>query len=182
MPPHHAYTARLGSLTPFLFLATLGCVPETKTIKLRADAIQASVAGVHGHFEANVDSICKELPHAETGFIPPMSAKCSNGCTCASAAQGTADSTSTYDCSQWNEQAWQLLAFTGAYDISRQVKKTVYFHHKVSWRKTGDACRLEITIHGDLDSDAKYSTYISTIEVGPDGMKGHFPDGSVLWE
>lgn len=70
----------------------------------------------------------------------------------------------------------------GMYTLDETVNPTVYFHHKASWRRTAQGCRLEFTVYGDLDGDGVYSTYEAMTETQPDGAIGEWADESLLLE
>ena len=68
------------------------------------------------------------------------------------------------------------------YTLDETVNPKVYFHYKAKWNKTEAGCVLAFTVHGDLDEDGVYSTYVSTVRVDQNGAVGDRPDVSVLWE
>lgn len=109
-----------------------------------------------------------------------MDKKCDQGCRCRSPTESP--SPTNYDCTEWDDQTWQTLRFSGRYSRRKEIASVVYFHHKAEWHRTEDGCRLDFTIHGDLDNDGIYSTYTVITETTRDGFSGHWPDESLLWE
>lgn len=158
------------------------CVSKEKTIEARANGLRAGLSGSKAHFAYEAEAICGELPNAETPFVPPLDKECSRGCRCASGSDASADPRTIYDCSGWNAREWQLIRYTGMYSLDGKPNRTVYFHHKARWHRTAEGCRLEFTVHGDLDGDGVHSTYVTWTEATPDGALGHWPDESLLLE
>lgn len=172
----------VAAAVALMCIPSWSCVPKDEMIKARANVVRGGIAGVHGHFQAEASQICLKMPDAETALVPPMSKNCSRGCQCSSAPGVDAKPSSSYDCEQWSSPEWKMLKFAGMYTLDGKVSPTVYFHHRASWHRTDDGCRLEFTVYGDLDEDGVYSTYTSTLETGPGGTRGNWPEESLLWE
>lgn len=170
-----------GSLLVLAALTT-GCGWEEERIKARANGVLAGIGGSKGHFAAESSAICGEMPTAETSIVPPLDKVCSRGCSCATDSNTDADPRTTYDCDLWRSREWQLIKFAGMYTLDGKVSSTVYVHHQASWHRTDRGCRLDFTVHGDLDGDGVYSTYATWTETTPEGAVGERPENSVLLE
>ena len=151
-------------------------------MKARANAVRGGIGGSVAYFAKEAETICGELPEATTAVVPPLDRVCTKGCRCSSGAPADADSRTVYDCDGWRTREWQLLRFMGMYTIDETTNPVVYFHHQASWHRTGQGCRLDFTVYGDLDADGLFSTYTVTSETTPSGAVGNWPDESVLWE
>lgn len=182
MPRKKTHKVMSGARVTLALLPSCNCVSKEEMFKARANVVRGGIAGVHGHFQEQASRICLEMPDAETALVPPMSKTCSRGCQCASSPGVDSKPGSRYDCEQWSSPEWQMLKFAGMYTLDGKVSPTVHFHHQARWHRTDRGCRLEFTVYGDLDEDGVYSTYTATIETGPGGTKGNWPDESLLWE
>lgn len=159
-----------------------GCVSQQDKIEAKANSVLSGVGGSQAHFSAEAAEICKEMPQAETPFVPPLGKVCSRGCFCSSAAKEGTDPRTTYDCDLWKTREWELIKFAGTHSLDGSVNPNVYVHYRASWQRTKEGCTLEFTLHGDLDEDGVYSTYVSAVFVTPEGADGTRSKRSVLWE
>ena len=176
--------ARSGLLAAALFMAVLvvGCGVRDARREARANRVRARVASAHAYFREEAETICAELPTAETPTVPPLETDCSGGCRCSASSDGDDLNVATYDCGQWNVREWQLLRFVGQYTESSTPSGNEYFHYRAKWRKTAEGCRLDITVLGDLDGDGVHSTYTSWLETTADGFSSDLPEVDVLWK
>lgn len=105
----------------------------------------------------------------ETGFVPPLTVKCSAapGGLC-SPSTTPSDAPGSYDAKLWADHpVWRSLGFA--------VKEPHAFHYNFLWENetTGfGKCQFTIQAFADLDGDDVWSTYERTGIAAEDGING----------